>query len=68
MIFEHQVLASHFNYTINTSFAFFFFFFAFSRSSAFDKTVNSNVLSDLRGAEIADAENAAFGFQGTFPH
>lgn len=65
MISKHPDLASHFNYTFTPYFA--FFFFVLPRSSAFDKKVNSNVLSDLRGAEIADAENAAFGFQGTFP-
>lgn len=45
-----------------------YFIFDLTGSSAFDRKVNSNVLSDLRRAEIADAENAAFGFRGTFPH
>lgn len=41
--------------------AYFFFCFVLPGSSAFDKKVDSNVLSDLRGPGIADAENAAFG-------
>lgn len=42
--------------------------FVLLRSSAFDKKVDSNALFDLRRPEIADAENAAFGFRGIFPH